>query len=666
MTKHQAVERIKKLRAEIDRHRYLYHVLDKQEISDGALDSLKHELFKLEQQYPDLITADSPTQRVGGEPLAKFKKVRHSRPVISIEDAFSLEEIQDWQERNEKLLKEKITSYFGELKMDGLAIVLTYEQGLLVRGATRGNGLAGEEVTSNLRTIESIPLRLEKINQSLPAYLEVRGEVVIYKKELERINLEQQAKGLSVFANPRNLAAGSIRQLDSKIASQRAMNFYAFEILTDAGQTTHEEVHNLLKQLGFKINPYCRSLPNLAAISTYIKEWESKRQKLPYQTDGVVLVVNDIKQQRRLGSVGKTERWMIAFKFPAEQATTRIKDIIIQVGRTGALTPVVVLEPVKLAGTTVSRATLHNEDEIKRLDVRVGDTVIVQKAGDIIPDIVKVLPKLRSGREKSFAMPKVCPVCGSAVKRRAGEVAWYCTNKNCYAVTRERLYHFVGKKNFDIDGLGPKILDQLLAQGLIKNAADIFVLTVGDLKPLERFAEKSAQNLIESVTKAKTIELPRFINALGIRHVGEETAIELASHFGSLTHLQQASLSELEEVADIGPVVAKSIYDFFQNSHNRKFIRRLQDLGIVIKKTATISQQGKLVGQIVVVTGTLQNFTREEVKQVIRRVGGKVSESVSKETDLVVVGENPGSKAETAKKLGVKIINEDEFLKLVS
>ncbi|MFA4936780.1 MAG: NAD-dependent DNA ligase LigA [Patescibacteria group bacterium] len=665
MTKNKAKVRIAKLRAEINHHRYLYHVLDQQEISDAALDSLKHELYKLEQAYPDLITADSPTQRVAGEPLAEFKKVRHSRSVISIEDAFSLEEIKDWQDRNEKLLEQKITGYYGELKMDGLAIVLTYEQGLLVRGATRGNGLVGEEVTSNLRTIESIPLRLEKIKQHLPSRLEVRGEMVIYKKELERINRLQQGRGLPEFANPRNLAAGSIRQLDSKIASERAMIFYAFEILTDIGQTTHQQVHSLLKQLGFKINPNCRLLTNLLAAARYIKEWENKRQKLPYQTDGAVLVVNNINQQRLLGSIGKTERWMIAYKFPAEQATTRVKDIVVQVGRTGTLTPVVVLESVKLAGTTVSRATLHNEDEIKRLDVRVGDTVIVQKAGDIIPDIVQVLPKLRTGQEKIFTMPRHCPVCGGSVSRKPGEVAWYCTNKNCFAILSERLHYFVGKKSFDIDGLGPRILDLLLEQGLIKDAADLFTLKAGDLQPLERFAEKSAQNLINAIAQAKKISFSRFINSLGIRHVGEETAIELAAYFGSVARLQQVSLQELENIKDIGPVVAKSIYDFFNNSTNQKFIKRLQDLGIDIK-TAAVVRQGKLADQIVVVTGSLENFTREEAKQAIRQAGGKVSESVSRETDLVVVGEDSGSKADKAKKLGVKIINENEFSKLVS
>ncbi|MFH1867259.1 MAG: NAD-dependent DNA ligase LigA [Patescibacteria group bacterium] len=663
MLKAEASKRIIKLRAEINHHRYLYHVKDKQEISDAALDSLKHELVKLEEQWPDLITPDSPTQRVAGEPLKQFHKVRHSQPIISIEDAFNFEEVENWQTRNEKLLGHQIKGYFTELKIDGLSVVLTYQNGLLVRGATRGNGLVGEDVTSNLRTIESIPLKLESKGPP-PKLLEVRGEVVITKQELKRINQQQQVQGLPSFANPRNLAAGSIRQLDPKIAKNRRMDFYAFEILTDLGQSTHAQVHQLLRKYGFKVSPYCEEVPNLKAFEQYVKKWEAKRDKLPYQTDGIVLVVNNIGDQQRLGSVGKTERWMLAYKFPSEQSTSRIKDIIVQVGRTGTLTPVAILEPVRLAGTTVSRATLHNEDEIKRLDVRVGDTVIVQKAGDIIPDIVKVLPKLRTGKEKIFKMPTLCPACGSVVMRKSGEVAWHCTNKNCFAVLSERLRYFVGKKSFDIDGLGPRILDQLLEQGLIKDAADLFTLKVGDLEPLERFAEKSAQNLVESTNKAKTIELPRFINALGIRHVGEETAIELASYYSNLARLQQASLQELEGIADIGPVVAKSIYEFFQNSANQRFIKRLQDLGITVH-TIISSKSGKLTGKIVVVTGFLENFTREEAKQAVRRSGGKVSESVSSHTSLVVKGKDPGSKYTQAVKLGVKIISEKEFSQLV-
>ncbi|MFH1112191.1 MAG: NAD-dependent DNA ligase LigA [Patescibacteria group bacterium] len=663
MTKQETAQRIKKLRAEINHHRYLYHVLDKQEISDAALDSLKNELFKLEQQYPDLITSDSPTQRVAGEPLKKFKKINHPKPILSIEDAFTIEEVVNWQTRNEKLLGQKISGYFGELKMDGLAMVLTYEDGRLVRGATRGNGLAGEEVTVNLRTIESIPLKLEQVNQSLPRRLDIRGEVVIARQELERINREQQKRNLPSFANPRNLAAGTIRQLDSNVTKSRQMDFYAFEILTDLDLKTHAQIHKLLKDLGFKINPYGEELKNIKEVEQFIVKWEKKRQLLPYQTDGLVIVVDDLLAERTLGSVGKAERWMLAYKFPAEQATTRIKDIVVQVGRTGTLTPVAILEPVLLAGTTVSRATLHNEDEIKRLGIRLGDTVIVQKAGDIIPDIIKVLPKLRSGKEKIFSMPIKCPVCNSSVKRKPGEVAWFCTNHKCFAVSREKLRYFVGKKSFDIDGLGPKILGQLLDIGLIKDAADLFTLKVGDLEPLERFAGKSAQNLVAAITQAKKISLPRFINALGIRHVGEETSVSLGAKFSSIEQLKKALYEELEQVPDIGPVVAQSIYDYFHNQGNIKFIDRLKELGVIIMRSVG-QVTSKLAGKTVVITGKLEHFSREQAKEAVRRAGGKVSESVSKLTDLVVAGKDPGSKYNKARTLGVKIINEKEFVVL--
>lgn len=663
MTKTAAAERIKKLRQEINHHRYLYHVLDKAEISEAALDSLKHELWQLEQIYPDLITPDSPTQRVGGQPLPSFKKVKHASPILSIEDAFALSEIGDWEERNRKLLREPVKGYYGELKMDGLAMVLTYEDGLLIRGVTRGDGLVGEDVTSNLRTIESIPLRLETAGQAPPARLDVRGEVVITLQELNRINAKQQSRGLPVFANPRNLAAGTIRQLDARVAAERRMDFYAFEILTDLGQKTHAEVHERLQRFGFKTNPHSRELANLETAAEYLKTWQTKRTGLPYQTDGVVLVVNDIAQQRTLGSVGKADRWMLAFKFPAQQATTRVKDIVVQVGRTGALTPVAVLEPVVVAGTTVSRATLHNQDEIKRLDVRRGDTVIIQKAGDIIPDVVKVLFNLRTGEEKPFVLPRTCPACGSKTFRPPGEVAWYCSNKQCFARQREQMYHFVSRPAFAVAGLGPRIIDQLLDSGLIKDAADLFTLTAGDLAPLPGFAATSADNLVSALAAAKKIDLARFINALGIRHVGGETALLLAQHFGSLNKLMRASRLELAAVNGIGAVVAGSFYDFFHDVKNQKLVAKLLNLGIKI--SAPPKPVGKLTGQSFVLTGTLTNLTREQARAAIRSAGGNVSESVSRQTNYLVAGEKPGSKFAKAKELGVKVVNENEFRKLL-
>ena len=665
MIKQEAKVRIQKLRTEINHHRYLYHVLDKQEISDAALDSLKHELVKLEKEWPELITPDSPSQRVGGKALAGFKKVKHPRPILSIEDAFNFTEVAEWQQRNVKLIGQNIKGYFGELKMDGLAMVLTYEQGIFVRATTRGDGLVGEDVTLNIKTIESVPLRLEKVGMSLPERLDIRGEVVITKAELARINRLQEKKGASPFANPRNLAAGTIRQLDPKVTANRRMDFYAFEILTELDLPTHAQVHDLLKNLGFKINPHCRPLSDLAAVDLYIKTWEKKRESLPYQTDGVVIVVDNIAQESILGFIGKSERWMLAFKFPAEQATTRVKDIIVQVGRTGVLTPVAVLEPVTVAGSTVSRATLHNQDEIDRLDIRIGDTVIIQKAGDIIPDVVEVLKRMRPAKAKSFTMPNKCPACGSAVVRKAGEVAHYCSNLHCFAVARERVYHFVSRSALNVMGLGPKIIDQLMDNGLVKDTADLFTLTVDELEPLERFAETSAKKIVEALAGRRKVSLDKFIYALGIRHVGEETARDLAGHFGTLGKLIVAKHEEFEKISNIGPVVAKSLAEFFSLAPNRKLIERLQKFGVKVENYVR-SGPGKFNGKTFVLTGTLTNLTRQQVGEIIRQQGGSTSESVSAQTDYVVAGENPGSKMTKAKKLGVKVLSEDDFNKLVN
>lgn len=663
MNKAEAKERILKLRAEINRHRYLYHVLDKIEISDAALDSLKHELVELERQYSELITPDSPSQRVGGKALRTFDKVNHIKPILSIEDAFSFSEIKDWQDRNEKLLGEPARGYFGELKMDGLAMVLTYENGELIRAATRGNGLVGENVTLNVRTMESVPLKLEKIKQKLPNRIDVRGEVVITKDELKRINKGQASMGAAEFANPRNLAAGTIRQLDPKITRQRRMDFYAFEILTDVGVAKHSEVHELLKKLGFKINPHCRELADLTAAEQYLKIWETKRDSLPYQTDGAVIVVNNIAQEKKLGFVGKAERWMLAYKFPAEQATTKVKDIIIQIGRTGVLTPVAVLEPVSVAGTTVARATLHNQDEIDRLDIRIGDTVIIQKAGDIIPDVVEVLTRLRTGKEKKFFIPKKCPICQSEVIKKSTEVAYYCTNANCPSRTREGLYHFASRAAFDIEGLGPKIVDLLVDAGLVQDAADFFTLTAEDLMPLERFAEKSAQNLISSISQRRTISLERFINSLGIRHVGEQTARDLAQNFGSLDNIMQATKEKYETVSNIGGVIADSLVDYFSTKASQQLLDKFKRIGLKFEKV--ITNKGALAGKKFVLTGSLSTMSRDQAKNLIRQQGGVTSDSVSRETDYVVVGDNPGSKYTLAKKLKVNTISEQDFIKLV-
>ncbi|MFN3302004.1 MAG: NAD-dependent DNA ligase LigA, partial [Patescibacteria group bacterium] len=536
LTKQEAKKRIEKLRKEIQHHDYLYYVLDKPEISDAAYDSLKRELIELEKQFPEFITPDSPTQRIGGKPLEKFEKVKHKIPMLSLQDAMDEKELMDWEERIKKLLapSEKL-DYFVELKMDGLAVSLIYKNGIFFKGATRGDGFTGEEITQNLKTIKSIPLRLrlEELEKFLKkkikvSEIEIRGEAFMSKKAFLEVNEEQKKKGEPLFANPRNAAAGSIRQLDPKITASRKLDFYGYQIVTDIGQKTHQEVHQFLKILGFKENPYNKFCQNLNEVIDFHQKISKLREKLPYEIDGIVVTVNDNKIFEKLGVVGKTPRGSIAFKFPGIEATTKVKDIIVQIGRTGKLTPVALLEPVKVGGVTISRATLHNEDEIKRLDVRIGDTVIVQRAGDVIPDIKSVIKNLRTGKEKKFSMPKKCPICGSKVYRKEGEVDYYCSNKNCFATQRRYLYHFVSKKAFDIEHLGPKIIDQLVNEGLIKDAADIFSLTQGDLEPLERFAEKSAQNLVEAIKKAKKIPLTRFIYALGIRHVGEENASLLA------------------------------------------------------------------------------------------------------------------------------------------
>jgi len=659
MTKSEAKKRIDKLIQEVAHHRYLYHVLDRSDISESALDSLKKELADLETKWPDLIRPDSPTQRVAGQASDKFVKVPHSSPILSLMDAFNDQDLADWQERNEKIIKEKINDYYAELKFDGLTVVLTYENGVLVRGATRGDGRIGEEVTKNLRTIDSIPLSLRQTRRKLPKIVEARGEVVMAKNVFEKLNAFQEKHKLPKFANPRNAAAGSIRQLDPKIAASRQLDFYAFELITDVGQRTHEQVHQILSELGFKTSPYNERCHDLLAVSKYLNRWEEKRKKLPYQTDGSVIVVNSLHQEKRLGSVGKAERWMIAYKFPAEQVTTRVLDIKVQVGRTGAMTPVALLQPVAVAGTTVSRATLHNQDEIDRLDVRIGDTVIIQKAGDIIPDVVQVLPKLRSGKEKKFIMPRKCPVCGSTIEKKSGEVAYYCTNKKCFAQNVEGIIHFVSKKGFNIDGLGDKIVRLFVDEKLIINPADIFQLKKGDMQGLPGFADKKIQNILDSIEKSKNIDFAKFIFSLGIRHVGEETAVVLAEEFGSIQKLGAADQARLEKINDIGPEVSRSIATWFKDQSNQKLIADLQKFGVNIVGTSA-KKTGRLSGKTFLFTGTM-DISRDEAQEKVRQLGGKILSSVSKKLDYLVVGENPGSKLDKAKELGVKILDERQF-----
>lgn len=701
--KEEIRKRIEKLKEVINYHRHLYHVLDKQEISDSALDSLKKELFDLEQQYPDLITKDSPTQRIGGEPLKEFKKVKHGQRMLSFNDAFSPEDMRDWQDRFMKLLteeeKQKI-NYYVELKIDGLAIELIYKDGYFQTGSTRGDGNIGEDITQNLKTVEAIPLQIHPHtkwdgvigkNENVVDFhygvgvnekkdIVVRGEVFITKKEFERINKEQVKKGLPIYANPRNIAAGSVRQLDPKITAGRKLDSFAYELLTDFGQKTHEDKHKILKDLGFKTNSYNRFCKSLDEVLSFRERWIKEREKLDYEIDGVVVLINNNEIFEKLGFVGKAPRGGIAYKFPQAQATTKVLDITVQVGRTGAMTPVAILEPVQVTGITISRATLHNEDEIKRLGLKIGDTVVVGRAGDVIPDIIQVLPGLRTGKEKNFKMPEVCPSCetklsrlqsnrGSSIsaKPASGEklemgVILKCPNKNCFAQKRRNFYHFVSRSAFNMDGLGPKIIDRLLDEGLVETPADLFDLREGDVKNLERFAEKSAENLIKSIQNKKEITLPKFIYALGIRNVGEETAIDLAKHFESIDVVKSASLEDFDDISGVGPVVSKSIYEWFRDKENIKLVEKLQEK---IKITDIKIKAQKLSGLSFVLTGSLESMSRDEAKAKIRELGGDISESVSFKTGYVIVGKDPGSKAERARELGVKIIDEKELLDLI-
>jgi DNA ligase (NAD+) len=667
MDKKQAKERIKKLRKEINHHRYLYHVLDRQEISEAALDSLKKELFDLEQDFPDLITPDSPTQRVGGKPLEKFKKVRHPEPMLSFNDAFSQEDMEDWLERISKLLtpqEVKKIDFYCEPKLDGLAIELIYKNGILEVGSTRGDGLIGEDVTQNLKTIEAIPLKISLDNFRSPPQVVARGEVIITKKGFESINQRRAKKGLSPFANPRNLAAGSIRQLDPEVTRQRHLDSTCYELITDLGQKTHEDKHRILAALGFKTNnKYSKYCKNLNEAFDFHKNTQKLRDKFPYEIDGITVTINDIEIFEKLGVVGKAPRGAVAYKFPLKQATTIVEDIRVQVGRTGAITPVAYLKPVDIGGATISRATLHNEDEIKKLGVKIGDTVVVGRAGDVIPDVIKVLPELRTGREKEFRFPKKCPVCQKELIRPEGEALWRCPNPKCFARQKEYFYYFV--KSFDIVGLGPKIIDRLIDEGLISDPADLFELEEGDILLLERFAEKSAKNLIEAIQSKKQAFLSRFIYALGMRNVGEETAQDLAEYFGSIDKIKDASLEELQEITDIGPVVARSIYDFFRERRNLDFLEKLKKAGVQIISEKIETKSKKLEGKIFVLTGSLETMTRAQAKEKIRLLAGEISELVSKKIDYVVAGETPGTKLEEAKKLGIKVINEAKFLEMI-
>lgn len=665
----EIIERLSKLKEAIEKYRYEYHVLDKSSISSEALDSLKRELVEIETQYPELITTDSPSQRVAGKPLPEFTKVNHKITQWSFNDAFTEQDIRDFDVRVKKRLNLSSDPRFSlfyvcELKIDGLKIVLEYERGILVRAATRGDGKVGEDVTQNVRTIESVPLKLRRVADVI-----VEGEVWLAKSQFQKLNAEQKKKSEPEFANPRNIAAGSIRQLDPKITASRRLEVFIYD-LASSGESippTQFEELKYLEELGFKVNKHRQLCRNVDEVINFWKEWQKRAPKENYLIDGVVIKVNEKKLQDELGYTGKAPRWGIAFKFPAEQVTTIVEDIVFQVGRTGVVTPVAKLKPVSVAGSVVSRATLHNEDEIQRLDVRIGDTVILQKAGDVIPDIVQVVKELRTKKEKVFVWPKKITECGSdgKIERMAGEAAWRCVDKNSFIIQKRRFYHFVSKHCFDIEALGPKTIDLLLAHGLISSYADIFTLKRGDLLSLPRFAEKSADNLLAAVEQAKKISLPKFLAALSIPQVGEETAIDLANHLQNFQKIATAPFEDLEKINGVGPKVAAAITSWFALSANKKLVSGLLKQVKIEKYAPPVFVGGALIGKTFVLTGTLKSLERDIAKQKIRERGGAVAETVSKKTSFVVVGDNPGSKTARAAALGVSQLSESEFLKLL-
>jgi len=694
--------RIKKLREEISRLRFLYHTENAPNVTDDVYESLTRELNILEAKHPEFADPNSSIHRVAGEPLPKFKKVKHDIRMLSMNDSFSEDEVAEWEKRILKIFGSRTSAnYFCELKLDGLSSSLVYKDGILVEGSTRGDGFIGEDVTENLKMINTVPLRLKA---PFPSYLEVRGEVVMPKRAWISLNKKQEKDGKPIFANTRNAAAGSLRQLDPKIVKERNLDFFAWDIASIKYEKetplvkNHSDKHKLLRDLGFTVAPYEKKSKNLKEVFSFIEEVGKVRQNLPYGTDGIVIAVDELDLQEVLGVVGKAPRYMTAYKYPAEKATTIVKDITVNVGRTGVLTPVAHFNPTLVAGSTVSKATLHNMDQIERLDIRIGDTVVIQKAGDVIPEVVEVLVKLRTGKEKKFKMPNVCPVCDFKVERRAGlsnsskstnisllgnfsarpsrpvqvfsqnnsspalsSVAFYCTNKNCPARNRRGLQHFVNI--FEIYEIGPKILDRLKDEGLVSDPSDLFVLEKADLSGLERFGEKSAENIISSIQSHKKVLLWRFIYALGIIHVGEQTARDIADHFGSLEKIIKANKEEINNLENIGPVVSESIYEFFRNKNNLHLIDKLIKNGVSVYHEKAKNLKWK--GFTFVLTGTLSTMAREDAKKKIIENGGSVSSAVSAKTSYVIAGENPGSKYKEAQKLGVKILKEEEFINMI-
>jgi len=663
--------RIEELRREIREHDYRYYVLNAPTISDAAYDALFRELVELERRAPHLITPDSPTQRVGGQVQTTFTPAPHAVPMLSLDNVFTEQELRDWDARIKRFLglePETVVEYTAELKIDGLSISLTYEHGVMVRAATRGTGTVGEDITPNARTIRSIPLRLRaEPNEVLPERLEARGEVYLSHTEFAHINAENELTGAPTFANPRNAAAGSLRQKDPRITASRRLQVFFYAVGECVGRTftSQEELLSTYRRWGLPTNPHTRVCPGIDSVLDYVREWAERRHQLHYDTDGVVVKVNSFALQDALGFLSRSPRWAVAFKYPPEQARTRVERIVVQVGMTGALTPVAELTPVRVSGVLVSRATLHNEDEIRRKDVRIGDTVIVQRAGEVIPEIVEVVASERTGSEVEFTMPTTCPVCESPVERRPGEAIVRCPNKNCPEKLRQRLRHFVSRGAMDIESLGGKRLDQLVDAGLVRTPADLYSLRREDLLQLKRMGEKLADNILAGIDASRTRPLARFIYALGVRHVGEHTAEILAEHFGSVEALMAAQADELAAVHEVGPAIAESIVTFFADPDNRELVQRLLTLGVRPVPPAKPAGEGRLAGKTFVFTGTLERMSRSEAEALVKQHGGKASSSVSKNTDYVVAGPGAGSKLARANALGVQVLTEDEFFRLL-
>ncbi|MCJ7656723.1 MAG: NAD-dependent DNA ligase LigA [Candidatus Atribacteria bacterium] len=662
------IKKIEELREKIRNHNYCYYVLDDPTVSDAEYDQLMKELEDWETKYPQYITPSSPTQRVGIEPVSKFTTVKHIAPMLSLANAFSTEELRAFDQRIKKLIPEQKLEYVVELKIDGLAVALVYENGIFIRGATRGDGVTGEEVTSNLRTVKTVPLKL--LSKNIAPNFEVYGEVYMKKSDFKKLNEERIKKGESLFANPRNAAAGSVRQLDPRITTQRHLDTFIYRATFPRGHNfnTHMEVLNYLKKIGFKVNPHIKLCQDMEEAIDYCQTWIEKKEELDYEIDGMVVKVNSLMTREELGSTTRSPRWAIAYKFPAQQVTTIVQDIIVQVGSTGAITPVAELDRVTISGSVVQRATLHNEDEIRRKDIRKGDTVLIQKAGEVIPEVVKVIKEKRTGKEMEFIMPTQCPVCGAKIFRPEGEVVYRCNNPSCPGQIKGRIRHFASRDAMDIEGLGPAIIDQLVEKKLIRNISDLYFLKKDDLMSLERMADKSTDNLIDAIEKSKKKSLANLIYGLEIRYVGFHTSEVITRHYPTLDKFKKANLEELIEINEIGPKIAESIIFFFKEKENLAIIERLRNTGLNFGQEEEKMREEKrvqiLAGKQFVLTGTLRDFTRAQTKEIISKLGGRVTGSVSKKTDYVVAGEEPGTKYQKAQELAVTIINEEEYKRM--